>query len=298
MIPASSLIHALLKASLIAIIGLAPTLLQGATDSSFKPSPVPGGVAVIDLGSSNDPRPTVHFGTKRTMVVDQDGRWKALIGLPLTVLPGSKIISVQRAEKSREEMISFQIAPKNYPEQRIKIKETKYVSPDKEQLARISKEAGHIGAQFRIWRDVSDIPLLMDWPVDGRLSSPFGLKRFFNDKPRKPHSGIDIAAPEGTDILMPISGVVTDTGDYYFNGNTVFIDHGQGMISMFCHLSKINVKKGDVLARGQKVGEVGKTGRVTGPHLHWSLSLNQSRVDPMLFLPEHKDAGQTGTDNK
>ena len=244
---------------------------------------------MIDLGDAGDPRPVVSFGSKRTMVVAMDGRWRALVGLPLNILPGSKIISVQKADKSREEMVSFQVKPKNYPEQRIKIKETKYVSPNKEQLARINSEASHIGEQFRIWRDVSDGALQFDWPVEGRLSSPFGLKRFFNDKPRKPHSGIDIAAPEGTDILMPLTGIVTDTGNYYFNGNTVFVDHGQGMISMFCHLSKISVKKGDSLARGQKLGEVGMTGRVTGPHLHWSLSMNQNRVDPMLFLPERKN---------
>lgn len=263
-------------------------ITQISAAAAFKSSPVPGGVAVIDLGSSTEPRPKVTFGNKRAMVTDMDGRWKALVGLSLTIIPGSKIISVQKAEKSREEMISFQVKPKNYPEQRIKIKETKYVSPDKEQLARINSESSHIGKQFRIWRDVSGEQLQFDWPVEGRLSSPFGLKRFFNDKPRKPHSGIDIAAPEGTDILMPLPGVVTDTGDYYFNGNTVFVDHGQGMISMFCHMSKISVKKGDALARGQKVGEVGMTGRVTGPHLHWSLSMNQNRVDPMLFLPEKK----------
>lgn len=276
------------KHCITAICLLLCSTTPASADIAFKASPVPGGVAVIDLGDSAEPRPVARFGSKRAMVIDQDGRWKALVGLSLTMLPGSKIISVQNAEKSREEMVSFQVKPKNYPEQRIKIKETKYVSPDKEQLARINKESGHIGDQFRIWRDVSGIPLLFDWPVDGRLSSPFGLKRFFNDKPRKPHSGIDIAAPEGTDILMPLSGVVTDTGNYYFNGNTVFLDHGQGMISMFCHMSKISVMEGESLARGQKVGEVGMTGRVTGPHLHWSLSLNQNRVDPMLFLPERK----------
>ena len=93
------------------------------------------------------------------------------------------------------------------------------------------------------------------------LSSPFGLRRFFNDQPRNPHSGIDIAASEGTDIVMPSDGVIIDTGDYYFNGMTVFIDHGQGMISMMNHMSKIAVKKGDKLKRGDKIGEIGQTGR-------------------------------------
>jgi murein DD-endopeptidase MepM/ murein hydrolase activator NlpD len=263
---------------------------QIAAGSGFTPSPVPGGVAAISLGSVETVKPAVRFGSKRVMVVNLDDQWTALVGLPLTILPGSKIISVQQPGKNDEKMVSFQVKPKTYPEQRITLKEKKYVTPDKEQLARINREASHIREQFSVWRDTPTVPLLFDWPVEGRLSSPFGLKRFFNDKPRKPHSGIDIAASEGTDILMPLPGEVLDTGNYYFNGNTVFVDHGQGMISMFCHMSKISVKKGESLARGQKVGEVGMTGRVTGPHLHWSLSLNQNRVDPMLFLPERKTA--------
>jgi len=142
-----------------------------------------------------------------------------------------------------------------------------------------------MGKLFKIWRE-TDVSIDLSWPVDGIVSSPFGLKRFFNDQPRNPHSGLDIAAPEGTDIVLPSDGDIIDTGNYYFNGNTVFVDHGQGMISMFNHMSKISVKTGDKLKRGDKIGEIGKTGRVTGPHLHWSLNLNQTRVDPMLFLPE------------
>lgn len=266
--------------------------IQATTGYAFTPEPVPGGVAAVDLGPATPKKPVARFGNKRVIVIDLNGHWTALVGLPLNILPGSKIISVRKADKSREEMVTFKVEPKTYPEQRIKIKETKYVSPNKKQLARINRESSHIKALFKIWRDTPTIPLLFDWPVKGRLSSPFGLKRFFNDKPRKPHSGIDIAAPEGTDILAPLPGEVIDTGNYYFNGNTVFVDHGQGMISMFCHMSKISVKKGETLTRGQKIGEVGMTGRVTGPHLHWSLSLNENRVDPMLFLPPHKDSSK------
>ena len=168
------------------------------------------------------------------------------------------------------------------------MKQTKYVSPGKEQLARIKREKKHMRKLFKIWRE-ADVSVQLSWPVVGPLSSPFGLRRFFNDQPRNPHSGIDIAAPEGTDIVMPSDGIIIDTGDYYFNGKTVFIDHGQGMISMLNHMSKITAKTGDMLQRGDKIGEIGSTGRVTGPHLHWSLSLNEARVDPMLFLPEMKE---------
>jgi hypothetical protein len=275
------------KLFIITLLGLLP-MLSFASDAGqrFASTAVPGGVAAVDLGPLSEERPDARFGTRRLLVVPSKDRWIGIVGLSLSTLPGDYIISYTDPEQpAQENRVPIQVMPKSYPEQRIKMKEKKYVSPNPEQLARINRESGHILKQFKVWRDTADVALNLAWPVEGRLSSPFGLRRFFNDKARKPHSGIDIAAPEGTDIRMPADGQVIDTGDYYFNGNTVFIDHGQGMISMFCHLSKIAVQEGQTLRRGDKIGEVGQTGRVTGPHLHWSLSLNENRVDPMLFLP-------------
>jgi len=256
--------------------------------SALTESSVPGGVTIVDLGPASEPRPQARFGSNKIMVIQRDGKWKGLVGLSLKTLPGDYIVSY-RTEKpsSSDTEIAIKVLPKTYPEQRIKMKQKKYVSPNREQLARINKEKNHMSKLFKIWRD-TDVSVDLIWPVKGPVSSPFGLKRFFNDQPRNPHSGIDIAAPEGTDIVLPVDGNIIDTGNYYFNGNTVFVDHGQGMISMFNHMSKITVKAGDSLKRGEKIGEVGQTGRVTGPHLHWSLNLNQTRVNPMLFLPEKK----------
>ena len=255
---------------------------------SFTGSPVPGGVAIVDLGPISETRPQARYGSKNILVIKKDGHWKGLVGLSLKTLPGDYIVRYKTpADTAKDKEVAIKVKPKTYPEQRIKMKQKKYVTPDKEQLARIKKEKKHMTKLFKIWRD-TDVSVELSWPVDGPLSSPFGLRRFFNDQPRNPHSGLDIAAPEGTDIVLPSDGEIIDTGNYYFNGNTVFVDHGQGMISMFNHLSKISVKQGDKVLRGQKIGEVGKTGRVTGPHLHWSLSLNETRVDPLLFLPERK----------
>ena len=126
--------------------------------------------------------------------------------------------------------------------------------------------------------------LLMELPVSGRLTSPFGLRRFFNGQERNPHTGLDLAAPQGTPVKASADGQVILVGDFFFNGKTVFLDHGQGLISMFCHLSAINVQLGQAVKRGNIVAKVGATGRATGPHLHWNISLNDTRVDPAIFI--------------
>jgi len=126
-------------------------------------------------------------------------------------------------------------------------------------------------------------------PLAGRYSSSFGKRRVLNGNPRSPHSGLDIAAPEGTPIQSVSNGLVAAVGDYFFNGQTVMVDHGQGLISMYCHLSAISVELGESITAGTVIGAVGQTGRVTGPHLHLSVSLNNARVDPLLFFSAPQD---------
>ncbi len=244
-----------------------------------KHTPVPGGVALVPLESSVTPETPVFYQSRRVLVTEQNNQLVALIGIPLNTAPGSATLHLQQPDGPS---LSFDIHAKSYAEQRIKLDNKRQVNPYKKDMDRIIREKKLIKSKFTNWR--TDAPdLTFTAPVEGVLSSPFGLRRFFNDQPRSPHSGIDIAAAEGTPLLSPASGVISGTGDFFFNGKTVFIDHGQGLVSMLCHLQEILVNEGDPVNKGQMVGKVGMTGRVTGPHVHWGLSLNNARVDPTLF---------------
>ena len=191
----------------------------------------------------------------------------------------------------RNHDISFDVRPKIYAEQRLTIKNRRMVDPSAKDLLRIEREQEIIRAAFSTWSDLPLKSLQFLRPAQGRISSIFGLRRFFNNESRQPHSGIDIAAPAGAPVVAPLAGIVVESGEYFFNGKTVFLDHGQGLVSMFNHLSRILVERGKHVATGEKIGEIGMTGRVTGPHLHWTVSLNNSRVDPELFLPNGVSAG-------
>lgn len=243
---------------------------------------VPGGIAVIALPDKVDFE-QVRFSGKRVLTVADGDRWHAIIGLPLGIKAGAHQLNIKTLDGASRS-IGFEVKDKQYKEQRITLKDQRQVTPNKQDLERIGRESKRITAAFNHWSNNAAVSLRFDKPVEGPLSSPFGLKRFFNDQPRNPHSGLDIAAPAGTPIRAPADGTVIETGHYFFNGNTVFIDHGQGLITMYCHMNSIAIKKGDRLNRGEVIGSVGATGRVTGAHLHWSISLNDARIDPLLFL--------------
>jgi murein DD-endopeptidase MepM/ murein hydrolase activator NlpD len=247
---------------------------------------VPGGIARLSLGPSAT-RPAAHLpgddGPVPLLVLGDVIEWTAVVGIALSAAPGEAHITVQTPE-GRPRELAYTIAPKRYSEQRLSVPpRTVDLSP--EDQARYERERAHQAVVMATFsQPLPQTPLRMQVPTPGRRSSSFGLRRVFNGQARNPHSGMDIAAGTGTSIVAPLPGRVIDTGDYFFNGQTVWLDHGGGLLSMVCHLSAIDVQTGDTLKAGERLGAVGATGRVTGPHLHWGVMLNRTMVDPALFL--------------
>lgn len=260
---------------------LAGLLLAGTAFALPTHAPVPGGIAVIALGPASAGQPAARWNEQPLAVVAHDGRWYALLGIPLDTLPAPLEITV--SDPAGERRLSVPVGIRNYPEQRLIIKERRLVEPDPADLARIEAEQAHTAGVKRHFSATAPDTAFAR-PAAGRLSSRFGLRRFFNGEARNPHNGLDFAAPAGAPVRAPAAGVVADTGNYFFNGNTVFVDHGHGLISAYMHLSRIAVRPGQRLARGELIGAVGATGRSTGPHLHWTVILNNTPVDPELFL--------------
>lgn len=257
------------------IVMLVPLLLARAV---LAQEAWPGGIAFLDLGPADGEPPVVEFDGKRVLVMNTAGQWRAAVGVPLGAATGRASIAFADGIT-----MSFDVVEHAYAEEYLEVAQS-YVSLSEENLARYRRERKVIDAALNNWRDVPMHGVSLDSPVDGPRSSSFGKRRFFNKEPRSPHTGMDIAVPEGTPVLAPRGGVVSETGDFYFNGNTVFIDHGQGLVTMYCHLSEIGVAGGQEVAAGESIGLVGKTGRVTGAHLHFGTYLNGTAVDPALLL--------------
>jgi murein DD-endopeptidase MepM/ murein hydrolase activator NlpD len=244
---------------------------------------VPGGIARLPLGAAAQ-RPVAQAGKVPLLVLGDAAGWTALVGIPLSAKPGRASIDV-RWVGGGQRQVAYTVTAKKYPEQRLTVAPgTVDLSP--EDQARFERERAHQTLVMATFTEPAllTLQLRMRVPVQGRRSSSFGLRRVFNGKARSPHSGMDIAAPAGTAVLAPLPAQVIDVGDYFFNGNTVWLDHGGGLLSMLCHLSSTDVQVGDTLLTGQRLGAVGATGRATGPHLHWGVMLNRTMVDPALFL--------------
>jgi hypothetical protein len=220
------------------------------------------------------------------VVSERANVWEGLVGIDLGVVPDSHRVEITVSKdgvKVWEDYYELQVLSKKFPTRRITV-ESKYVSPPQEELDRIRRESKKVAGIFskstreRFW----DGPFSR--PVPGETISGFGKRSIVNGSPRSPHSGTDFRAGRGTPIMAPNAGKVVLVQDLYFAGGTVVIDHGLGLYSYFAHLSKFHVAEGDYVEKGEVVGEVGATGRVTGPHLHWTVRLAGARVDPLSLM--------------
>ena len=261
-------------ASALLLLGTLPAL--GATsDASAVLAVDAGGVLAIPLPEGVQ---TAHYGDEPALVV----AGHAIVGVEADAPAGTRQLRVQTA--AGQETIAFEVRQREFPEQHITIANDRLVNPDPAALARHRRERIEQDAAYAL-RTVPRTelaPFLR--PTPGPLSSLFGFRRVFNGQPRARHSGLDIAAPVGTPVRVPAPATVAAVGDYYFNGNTVMLDHGGGLVTMYCHLETTTVTVGETVARGDVLGTVGATGRATGPHLHWTASLQDVRVDPLALM--------------
>ncbi len=261
-----------------AVAGEPDSAADGAAKPAVHPSQpvaVPGGIHPIPLPAGAN---RALFQGKPVMIHGA----RAIVGIPIDAAPGK--YEVEFSGPGIGTRRSFEVVAKAYPEQHLTIANRRMVDPLPEDLERIRTERRRQLEKYALFteRELDIVPFVK--PVSGITSSPFGHRRVLNGQPRSPHSGLDIAADTGTPIRAPAGGRVVLTGDLFFNGNTVFLDHGQGLITMYCHMHRIDVGEGDEVQRGDIIGQVGATGRVTGAHLHWSVSLNGNRVDPVAVM--------------
>ena len=268
-----------------AFLLLAPVLLLARVALATSSGPitaVPGGVARLSLGTAEH-SPKAFLDGRRLLVRSEGGEWVAVVGVPLTAKPQSALL-VEVTSDGKRAVLPIRVVDKKYLTQHITVAPDQADLPP-EQMARYERERAHLQQVLRTFTERNPASLALLQPVEGRRSGNFGLRRIVNGKPRSPHSGLDIAAPEGTLIVAAGSGQVVDAGDYLFLGQTVILNHGQGLLSLYAHLSAIDVTAGQTVGLGQTLGKVGATGRITGPHLHFSVYLNAASVDPAIFLP-------------
>ena len=249
----------------------------------------PGEVVVLEVHPSQPPRTiratafghSVHFFPSR-----DDGMWRGLVGVDLATEAGVYTVAVRATMPDGQSVRStytLTVEQKEFPTRHLSVSPS-FVNPPPDELDRIQREAAQVAAIFREGSGERQWRGGFAAPVPGQSTSSFGRRSVYNGEPRSSHTGTDFRAGEGTPVKAPNSGTVVLTGDLYFSGNVLILDHGGGLYSYFAHLSAIDVTEGDVVTQGRVIGRVGSTGRVTGPHLHWTVRLNEARVDPLSLM--------------
>ena len=267
-------------AAVLAMLALTPASIELSVRSR---TPRPGELVVLSIALSEPAdHVRVHaFGRDVPAFPVGDLMWRALVGIDLAVRPGTYPVTV--AAGTAHDSYDLVVKPRTFRTRRLTVNEA-FVTPPASEQARIEEEAALLAD---IWRFPAAERL---WagefmrPVPGVANSAFGARSVFNGKPRNAHGGADFLSPGGTPIQAPNAGRIALARALYFSGNTVVIDHGLGLFSMLAHLSIIDVHEGEMVTAGEVIGQVGATGRVTGPHLHWAVRANNARIDPLSLL--------------
>lgn len=248
---------------------------------------VNGGLTIIPIDIKQQPE--AYYQGKRIPVLPSSNpnQWLLVVAIPLNSKQPIHTIDITKPIKTT---VPFQVSDKLYTVQSLTIKDLSKVDPQPEDQLRIDLETKKLAKIYAQYSNANPFDQSYSAPIRGPISSLFGLNRVYNQQPRDPHSGLDIAAPEGKPVYAVNKGTVVDTGDYFFTGNTVIVDHGMGVFSLYAHLSDIQATTGQEIQQGEQLGLIGMTGRVTGPHLHWTMIVNQTLVDPLLFVPVRKIA--------
>ena len=239
---------------------------------------VNGGVVAVKLP---DDAITANFNDENQLIIGNH----AIVAVPVEAEAKTHKLKVSINDGSIA-TIDFDVITKKYEEQHIIIEDQKLVTPDEQTLKRRQQEAAMMQKAYARRSPALDDLLPISLPVEGPRTGAFGTKRFYNNATHSNsyHTGVDYAAPTGTPVSAPAPGTVVVTHDMYFNGKTVVIDHGSGFISVMCHLDDIKVETDAEIKRGDVIGNVGSTGRSTGPHLHWTISLQGTKIDPEVFM--------------
>lgn len=258
----------------------------------------PGSVVLMIVACREPPDRVVASALGKEVVFypDADGRtWRGLVGVDMESRPGQYVLIARAIREGRPALAAtheLRVAARRFPTRRLRVA-PRYANPPESEIERIRQESERLRDIFQSvtphrWKG----PFLM--PVGDHPASNFGARSIFNGQPRNPHAGIDFMSQEGTPVRAPNDGQVVLAENLFFTGNTVVVDHGLGLYSLLAHLSRIDVTPGQAVESGATVGLVGATGRVTGPHLHWAVRLNEARVDPISLIAAFEDPVAAG----
>jgi murein DD-endopeptidase MepM/ murein hydrolase activator NlpD len=269
--------------AVVALVAAVGTATGSLTITARSRAVAPGEIVILTITSTTPmAAPTVRvFDQQLSPFAVDDRTWRVLVGIDLDVKPGKHPVTVEAGAERLTHTLA--VVPKQFPTRLLKVDEA-FVNPPESEQKRIAEERELVAA---IWKSSAPDAL---WkgpfvrPVPEAANSAFGTRSVFNGQPRGAHGGADFPSPAGTPVKAPNAGRVVLVRNLYYSGNTVIVDHGLGVFSYFAHLSEMSVAEGERVATGATVGRVGATGRVTGPHLHWTVRVGGARVDPLALL--------------